>query len=56
MRRNTKMEQRTITKKRLHAFEQYLVEEERSRATVEKYLREVMQLSDFLHHGCVKPR
>lgn len=48
------MEQRTITKKRLHAFEQYLVEEERSRATVEKYLREVMQLSDFLQGAPVE--
>ena len=48
------MEQRTITKKRLHAFAQYLVEEERSRATVEKYLREVMQLSDFLQGAPVE--
>ena len=37
------MEQRTITKKRLHAFEQYLVEEERSRATVDVYKRQTQK-------------
>ena len=51
---NAGMEQRTITKKRLHAFAQYLAEEEHSRATVEKYLREVMQLSDFLQGAPVE--
>ena len=42
-RRNVK----NLTDKELTAYEQYLREEERSRATVEKYLRDVRKFRDY---------
>ncbi len=43
-RRNVK----NLTDKELTAYEQYLREEERSRATVEKYLRDVRKFRDYI--------
>ena len=42
------MEARRITEERMASFRQYLLGEERSGATVEKYLREVGQFSAWL--------
>ena len=42
------METRIITAERLYAFEHYLQEEERSGATVEKYLREIRKFAAWL--------
>lgn len=44
------MEQRIIQAQQLDGFRQYLLEEERSAATIEKYLREVGQFVSWL--GC----
>ena len=47
------MEQRKnmncITEEMLKQYGQYLKEEERSRATVEKYVRDVRKFEDYLH-------
>lgn len=48
------MDQRIITAERLRAFGRYLLEEERSMATVEKYLREISQLAAFLQGAPVE--
>lgn len=48
------MEQRIITTDRLLAFERYLQGEERSGATVEKYLREVRQFAAWLNGAQVQ--
>lgn len=41
------MEQRIITEKLLLAFEKHLLEEEKSPATIEKYLRDLRRFRDF---------
>ena len=43
------MENKIMTTAQLHSFRRYLREEERSEATVEKYLCEVTQFSAYLH-------
>ena len=45
------MEKRTITTEQIASFGQFLLEDERSAATVEKYLREVRLLAAFLNGG-----
>lgn len=40
----------TMDDSMLQAFEEYLIQEEKSDATIEKYMREVAFLSEFLHH------
>lgn len=45
------MEKRTITTEQIVSFGQFLREDERSKATVEKYLREVRLLAAFLNGG-----
>lgn len=45
------MEKRTITTKQIVSFGQFLREEERSSATVEKYLRELRLFAAFLSGG-----
>ena len=47
------MEQRIITARQLRAFQQHLEREERSAATVEKYLREARRFSAWLDGGAV---
>lgn len=47
------MEKRTITTKQIISFGQFLQEDERSTATVEKYLREVRLFAAFLEDGSV---
>lgn len=39
---------RTITQERLRAFQDYLVREERSKGTIEKYLRDISALAAYL--------
>ena len=41
------METRTITAEQLHSFRAYLMQEEKSAATVEKYLRDSCTFSAF---------
>lgn len=45
------MEKRTITTEQIVSFGQFLREDERSKATVEKYLREVRMFAAFLGSG-----
>ena len=42
------MERKSITKKSLENYESFLRQEEKSQATVEKYLREIRVLSVFM--------
>ncbi|WP_171027872.1 MULTISPECIES: hypothetical protein [Oscillospiraceae] len=42
------MEGKRITQKSLKEYEIFLIQEEKSRATVEKYMRELQILSAFL--------
>ncbi len=47
------MTNRIISNKQLVSFRQYLREEERSKATIEKYLREVQQFQSYLQGTAV---
>lgn len=42
------MEERIINQKRIQQFSQYLAQEEKSAATVEKYLRDVQAFHRFV--------
>ena len=42
------MDKRRITRERMDSFGRYLSQEERSRGTVEKYLRDVRELAAWL--------
>lgn len=45
------MDKRRITRERMDSFGRYLSQEERSRGTVEKYLRDVRELAAWLGAG-----
>ena len=45
------MKKRMLNNRLLILFKEYLIKEEKSKATVEKYLRDVQKFADYLQ-GC----
>lgn len=47
------MQERKITEKLIQTFQQYLIEEEKSAATVEKYIRDVRAFAVYVGENCI---